>query len=66
MGVAGTGVGSLVDISCCSSASMWVISGFELKTKTVYNKLAGALVRKNIAMALCQSSARTGLPLRAT
>ncbi|AGZ79207.1 ornithine carbamoyltransferase [Anaplasma marginale str. Gypsy Plains] len=59
MGVAGTGVGSLVGIGCCSSASMWVISGFELKTKTVYNKLAGTLVRKNIAMALCQSSART-------
>ena len=59
MGVAGTGVKSFVDISCCSSASIRAILDFGLKVKTVPDKLADALVDKNIAMVFCQPSTRT-------
>ena len=59
MGIAGTGVRSFIDISCCSSANIRSILDFGLEIKTAPDKLADALVGKNIAMVFCQPSTRT-------
>ncbi|ACZ48865.1 ornithine carbamoyltransferase [Anaplasma centrale str. Israel] len=60
MDVAGAGVRSFIDISCCGSAGIRATLDFVLTIGTAPGMLANTLTDKNVAMVFCQqSSTRT-------